>query len=69
MLQIDVEGKKFFQENKYLGKKSIYSGTSIYYLFIAKGMGKFIWRVRYIEHLQFSGKLRKFSLYRGQVNN
>ena len=38
--------KEFFQEKKYLGKKSIYSGISIYYLFIAKGMGKFI---RYME--------------------
>ena len=46
ILQTDLEGKEFFQENKDLGKKSIYSGTSIYYLFIAKGMGKFI---RYME--------------------
>ena len=46
ILQTDFEGKQFIQENKYLGKKSIYSERSIYYLFIAKGMGKFI---RYME--------------------
>ena len=38
--------KNSFKKINTWGKKSIYRGTSIYYFFIAKGMGKFI---RYME--------------------